>query len=115
MRVITEQKSTEWELRKYYWKLYGEHEARVDKEEILQNIEDLTKLETEDCRKLECEITEGKVSVTLKNTKFSGYLSWGKKTSFMMSGMAMSSMSLVRNPQCPPSTPLLDPPFLTHL
>ena len=37
-----------------------------------------------------------------------------KKTSFMMSGMTMSSMSLVRNPQRPPSTPLLDPPFLTH-
>ena len=35
VRVITEQESIEWEVRKYYWKLYGEHEARVDKEEIL--------------------------------------------------------------------------------
>ena len=67
--MITEQKSIEWEMRKYYLKLYGEHEAGVDKEDILRNIEDLTKLETEDCRKLECEITEGEVSVTLKNTK----------------------------------------------
>ena len=38
VKVITEQKSIEWVVRKYYWKLYGEHEAREDKEEILQNI-----------------------------------------------------------------------------
>ena len=42
------------------------------------------------------------------NTKFSGYLPWDKKTSFMTTGMTMSSMGLVRNPQRPPSTPLLD-------
>ena len=35
IKVITEQKDIEWEVRKYYWKLYSEHEARVDKEEIL--------------------------------------------------------------------------------
>ena len=35
VRVITEQKSIEWEVRKYYWKLFGEHETRLDKEEIL--------------------------------------------------------------------------------
>ena len=28
--------------------------------------------------------------------------------------MILSSMCLVRNPQCPPSTPLLDTSFLTH-
>ena len=48
------------------------------------------------------------------NTKFSGYLCWGEKTSFMTSGTTTSSKSPVRNPQRPPSTPLLDPPFLTH-
>ena len=42
------------------------------------------------------------------NMKFSGYLHWGTKTSFMTSGMTMSSMSPIRNPQCHPSTPLLD-------
>ena len=31
------------------------------------------------------------------NTKFSGYLPWGKKTSFMTLGMTKSSMSPVRN------------------
>ena len=45
------------------------------------------------------------------NTKCSGYLSWGKRTSFMTSGMTLSSMSLVRNPHCPPSTTFLDPPL----
>ena len=45
------------------------HEAKVNKEEILQNIDNLTKIELEDCRKLECEINEDKVIVTLLNTK----------------------------------------------
>ena len=43
------------------------------------------------------------------NIKFSGYLPWGKRTSFMTSGITLSSMSLVRNHQCPPSTPFLTP------
>ena len=69
MKVIAEQKSIKWEVRKYYGKLCSKQEARVNKEEILRNIEVLTKLEQEDSRGLECEITEGEVSVTLKNTK----------------------------------------------
>ena len=48
------------------------------------------------------------------NTKFSGYVNWGKKTSFRMSGITMSSMCPVRNPQHPPSNSLLYHPFLTH-
>ena len=47
------------------------------------------------------------------NMKFSGYLPCGKKTSFMTSGMTISPMSPVRNRQCPPSTPLLDPSWHT--
>ena len=35
IKVITEQKDIEWEVRKYYWRLYSKHEARVDKDEIL--------------------------------------------------------------------------------
>ena len=69
VKVITEQKAIEWEVRKYYWKLYGEHEAKVNKKEIFQNIDNLKKIELEECRKLECGITEGEVTVTLKNTK----------------------------------------------
>ena len=67
--MITEQKEIEWEVRKYYWKLYGKHKAKVNKEEILQNIDNLNKMELEDSQKLECGITEEEVSLTLKNTK----------------------------------------------
>ena len=48
--MITEQKDIEWEVRKYYWRLYSKHEARVDKDEILQNIDVLPRLELEDTR-----------------------------------------------------------------
>ena len=44
------------------------------------------------------------------DTKPSGYDPWGLPRSSMSSRMTLSSMSPVRNPQCPPSTPLLDPP-----
>ena len=43
------------------------------------------------------------------NTTFSGYLPWGKRTSFMTSGMTLSSISPVRITQCPPSTSFLTP------
>ena len=43
--------------------------ARVDKEEVLQNIDGLVEMDPEDSRKLECEITEGDVLLTIKNTK----------------------------------------------
>ena len=46
------------------------------------------------------------------NTKFSGYLSWARIWSPMTSRMTMSSMSLIRTPQCPPTPPhFLDHPF----
>ena len=48
------------------------------------------------------------------DTKLSEYLPEGQTRSFMTSRMTLSSKSPVRNPQCPPSPPLLDPPFLTH-
>ena len=35
----------------------------------MQNIEVLTKMDQEDVKKLDSEITEGEVSVTLKNTR----------------------------------------------
>ena len=42
--------------------------------------------------------------------KPSGYDPWGLPRSSMSSRITLSSMSPVRNPQRPPSTPLLDPP-----
>ena len=49
------------------------------------------------------------------DTQISGDLFLGNRTSFMMSMMTLSYLSSFRNCQCLPSTPLLDPPFLTHL
>ena len=46
--------------------------------------------------------------------KLSGYDCWGLTRSSMTSWLTLSSMSPVRNPQCPPSTPLLDPLFLKN-
>ena len=41
------------------------------------------------------------------STKHSGYDPWGLPSTSKMSWMTLSSISLIRNPQCPPSTPLL--------
>merc|ERR1712082_590105 len=47
-------------------------------------------------------------------TKPSGYDPWTLPRSSMASRMTLSSKPPVRKPQGPSSTPLLDPPFLTH-
>ena len=44
------------------------------------------------------------------DTKLSGYDPWGLPRSSTLSRMTPSSKCPVRNLQCPPSTPLLDPP-----
>ena len=38
IRVVTEQRAIEWEVRKFNWNLYQEEEKEIDKEEILRNI-----------------------------------------------------------------------------
>ena len=48
------------------------------------------------------------------DTKLSGYDPWGLPSTSIMSWMSLSSKSLIRNPLRPPSTPILDPPFLTY-
>ena len=48
------------------------------------------------------------------DTKLSGYDPWGLPSTSIRSRMTLSSKSPVRNPQRPPSTHILDPPFLTH-
>ena len=46
-----------------------EKEVAVDKNVILQNIEEITKIKDDDVNKLEKRITEGEVAVTLLHTK----------------------------------------------
>ena len=36
VKVITDQKLVEWEVRKFYWKLYQDEEKIINKEEILK-------------------------------------------------------------------------------
>ena len=69
VRIVQEQKEIEMEVRKFYYKLYSAKEAKVDKQEILQNIEEITKISETDKCSLECGITEGEVAVTLMQTR----------------------------------------------
>ena len=69
MKVIWDQEEIEKEVRKFYSNLYSEGKAHVDKDVIIRNIESVTKIDEEDAKKLDIEITEEKVSSTLKNTK----------------------------------------------
>ena len=69
IRVIEDQNEIEQEVRRFYYNLYMEKEAIVDKKTILQNIEEITKIKDDDVTKLERKITEGEVSVTLLHTK----------------------------------------------
>ena len=48
------------------------------------------------------------------NTKHSRYVTVSPTRLSMTSRMTLSTKSLVRNLQCPQSTPILDLPFLTH-
>ena len=69
IRVVQEQNEIEQEVREFYYNLYSEKEAKVDKNEILQNIEEMSKISDEDACTLERGITEGEVAVTLLQTK----------------------------------------------
>ena len=68
IRVVTEQKAIEWEVRKFYWNLYQEEEKEIDKEEILRNLAQFKKVCTDDGARMDREITEDEVSEMLKNT-----------------------------------------------
>ena len=69
IRIVQEQNAIEQEVREFYCNLYNEKEAIVDKNEILQNIEKITKIKDDDASTLEQRITEGEVAVTLLQTK----------------------------------------------
>ena len=69
IRLIREQDEIEKEVRKFYRNLYSKGEAYADKNVIIRNIEAVTKIDEEDVKRLDTEITEGEVSSTLKGTK----------------------------------------------
>ena len=66
IRIVTEQKSIECEVRKFYWKLYQKEEKAFDKEEILRNIAEVKKVCTEDKENMDRKMSGDEVSNTLK-------------------------------------------------
>ena len=75
IKVVTEQKPVEWEVRKFYWKLYQEEEKdvtsvassiRAHKKEILKNIKNIKKVNEDDKVRMDAEISEEEVGITLK-------------------------------------------------
>ena len=67
--MITEQKQVEWEVRKFYWKLYEEEEKTINKEEVLRNIASIKKVSEDDRLRMDVRISEEEVGSTLKNTR----------------------------------------------
>ena len=67
-RVIRDQEWIEKDVRQCYCNLYSEGETNIDKDEIIRNIETVTKIDEEDAKRLDTEIMEEEVSSTLKNT-----------------------------------------------
>ena len=69
IRIVKEQKSVEWEVRKYYWKLYNKEESFCSKRKILESIGNVKEVSEDDRTNLEKNITLEEVSNTLKNTR----------------------------------------------
>ena len=67
--VVTEQRNIEWEVQKYYWKQYRNEESVINKEDILEMIGQVKKINEADKENLESTITMEDVSQTLKNTR----------------------------------------------
>ena len=78
MRIVTEQKAIEWEVRCFYWKLYQEQKSEYDltensiqkhQEEVLKYIKEIKKVSEGDKVRMEAEITEEEVGRSLKNKR----------------------------------------------
>ena len=69
IKVITDQKLVEWEVRKFYWKLYQDEEKIKNIEEILKNIASIKKVSEDDKVRMDVKISEEEVGNTLKSTK----------------------------------------------
>ena len=66
---MTKQSEVEWEVRKFYWKLYRKETSIIDKGEILERIGDVKQISNHDKENLEQKISMEEVSNTLKNTR----------------------------------------------
>ena len=69
IREVTKQNKVEWEVHKFYWKLYRKETSMIDKNEILERIGDVKQISEHDRESLEQKISMEEVSNTLKNTR----------------------------------------------
>ena len=53
IREVTKQREIEWEVRKFYWKLYRKETTIIDKNEILERIGEVKKISALDKENLE--------------------------------------------------------------
>ena len=69
IREVTKQREVEWEVRKFYWKLYRKETYIIDKNEILERIGGVKQISKHDKENLVQKISMEEVSNTLKNTR----------------------------------------------
>ena len=69
IREVNKQSEVEWEVRKFYWKLYRKETSIIDKGEILERIGHIKKISEHDRERLDKQISMEEVSNTLKNTR----------------------------------------------
>ena len=69
VKEVTKQSEVEWEVRKFYWKLYRKESSIIYKGEILERIGDVKQISKHDKENLEQKISMEEVSNTLKNTR----------------------------------------------
>ena len=69
IREVKKQNEVEWEVRKFYWKLYRKETSIIDKNEILERIGDVKQITKHDKENLDKKISMEEVSNTLKNTR----------------------------------------------
>ena len=69
IREVTKQNEVEWEVRKFYWKLYRKETSIINKGEILERIGDVKQIGKHDKENLDKKISMEEVSNTLIHTK----------------------------------------------
>ena len=76
-RIVSDQKTIEWEVCKFYWMLYRKQEVEISNDEIKQMTGLLKKISNEEKIRLEQKITMDEISKSLKNTRNNVTPGWG--------------------------------------
>ena len=68
-KTITNQKTIEWEVRKFYWTLYRKQEVDINKDELIEMTGHIKKISEVEKTELEKKITLKEVNNSLRNTR----------------------------------------------